>query len=54
MARFILILLFILAPTTSESQTIKAKVGKKNIYLEFSGKIFRSFADVHGPIVAIF
>ena len=35
---FILILLFILAPTTSESQTIKAKVGKKNIYLD-SGKV---------------
>ena len=38
MARFILILLFILAPTTSESQTIKAKVGKKNIYLD-SGEV---------------
>ena len=38
MTIFILILLFILAPTTSESQTIKAKVGKKNIYLD-SGKV---------------
>jgi hypothetical protein len=38
MITFILILLFILAPTTSESQTIKAKVGKKNIYLD-SGNV---------------
>jgi hypothetical protein len=38
MITFILILLFIIVPTISESQTIKAKVGKKNIYLD-SGKL---------------
>lgn len=38
MITFILILLFIIMPATSESQTIKAKVGKKNIYLD-SGKV---------------
>jgi hypothetical protein len=38
MTRFILVLLFIMVPTISESQTIKANVGKKNIYLD-SGKV---------------
>jgi hypothetical protein len=38
MTTFILVLLLILVPTTSESQAIKAKVGKQNIYRD-SGKI---------------
>jgi hypothetical protein len=35
---FILVLLCIMVPATSESQTIKARVGKKDIYLD-SGKV---------------
>ena len=50
MTTFIVILLLIIMPTASESQTINAHVGKQNIYLD-SGKVRRGLTPPGGTDV---
>lgn len=50
MTKFIVILLLIIMPTASESQTINAHVGKQNIYLD-SGKVTRGITPPGGTDV---
>jgi hypothetical protein len=50
MTTFIVILLLIIMPTASESQTINAHVGKRNIYLD-SGKVTRGLTPPGGTDV---